>query len=654
MLTSENIKQITISIISTLGLITASSTFANILNGDEFKTLLKSPSDCTSDTCPSGAYLVNDHNGNTLFKLGSQIGGPQDTTHEGETTQWSSKRYAILIDQGNYTMSGPFKLGYYTEITGVAPNRDQVIVSPGINVLNNCLDTADPNCKSPGGLNNFWRSLSNLTINTASLGHPLRFAVSQASPIRNIAITGGQNLLMCDWGEGGDCGYTSGGFMDNVKVDQNLILGSQQQYYITDSTFNQLQAGVWNIVSNNNNGTNTGSGDSSTKNPWPGYPFTMTNSTQLHNIQAPHIINDNGTWKVSVGNQAIPINQFIILTPDNDKPTEISKTEINQINTQLSNNAIKGLIIMPGIYKLQGTINTPNDKTILGLGIPALVCQSQTGSCMTTASEGVHISGITFDAGTNGNINDPQNTLLTIGTKGQGKINNPTILQDVYCRIARTEVSQDSPSAYSCITVNANYTIGQNLWLWRADHDVKITASLVPWTIDQAQYGLIVNGNHVTMNALAVEHFENYQTVWNGTDGEINFYQSEMPYFMPLDDGNDQKTISCALPGEASTKQQVCASLYITANASNFKADGLGIYSYFPSIQAQKTINAETAIKVDITNNILINHVVTRWLNGDSKSGIDSIMVLKDGSSIPQGSKVDGTTKGYALDNYSA
>ena len=35
------------------------------------------------------------------------------------------------------------------------------------------------------------------------------------------------------------------------------------------------------------------------------------------------------------------------------------------------------------------------------------------------------------------------------------------------------------------------------------------------------------------MYALMVEHFEQYQTVWNGDHGKVYMYQSEIPYDVP-------------------------------------------------------------------------------------------------------------------------
>lgn len=696
-----------------------SSVFATanplIHNGSDFASLLKSPSSCTSAAaCPSGAYFVNQSNYSdptkaaaALYKLGTTIGGSQDGTLAGTATQWSKDHYAILIGAGTYNMVNnetkkwpqPFKLGYYTQVTGVAPNREDVTVAPGINSLNDCNESLPwgslpSTCKTVGGLNNFWRSLGNLTIDSNQLLLPenvanpvgskpkpatsLRFAISQAAPIRNVHFSGlsgndsggsAKGILLCDWDTGSDCGFASGGFISNSTFSGIVGAGSQQQFYITSSTFDKWEAGTWNMVSSNNTGTLKPVGvDTNTKtktnNQWSsgsGYPFTtVTNAVSVpHKPRLVYTPKDGKTsayWEVNLGdvaNTIKPISDFTILTPGT-----FSTADITTINTDIKESTSAGLIIMPGIYNLKGVLNIPASKTVLGIGIPSLQCNSASGACMTTASEGVRLAGLTFDAGTNssnGGSTTKANTLLTVGVSGSGSAATPDVLQDVFCRIARTDSTMGDPSAYSCLTVNANHLIGQNLWLWRADHDdqsgtnPEAEKNLVPATTDQGQYGLIVNGNNVTMDALFVEHFQNYQTVWNGKDGQINLYQSEMPYLLPTGD-TATPNVTCSTPdGTVTSTKSVCPSLFITKNATNFNGQGLGIYSYF----ATQKIKADTAIDIESgAKNITIKHAVIRWLNGETDSGINSIVKDTNGT-YPANSETDGSKNGYALDAHS-
>ena len=76
--------------------------------------------------------------------------------------------------------------------------------------------------------------------------------------------------------------------------------------------------------------------------------------------------------------------------------------------------------------------------------------------------------------------------------------------------------------------VNSDNVIGDHMWIWRADH-----GSGVGWTTNTADNGLVVNGDNVTMYGLFVEHYQKYQTIWNGNGGRTYFYQNEMPYDPP-------------------------------------------------------------------------------------------------------------------------
>ena len=41
--------------------------------------------------------------------------------------------------------------------------------------------------------------------------------------------------------------------------------------------------------------------------------------------------------------------------------------------------------------------------------------------------------------------------------------------------------------------------------------------------------GVVVNGDHLTVYGLFVEHYEKYEVIWNGKYGTDIFFQNEMP-----------------------------------------------------------------------------------------------------------------------------
>jgi hypothetical protein len=80
-------------------------------------------------------------------------------------SQFDSDRYAIFFEPGTYgSKADPlvFQLGYYTEVAGLGYMPQDTVINGAIDVFNN-LCTADTSyCNAD---DNFWRSLSNLTLN---------------------------------------------------------------------------------------------------------------------------------------------------------------------------------------------------------------------------------------------------------------------------------------------------------------------------------------------------------------------------------------------------------------------------------------------------------------------------------------------------------
>src|SRR6185437_10412660 len=100
--------------------------------------------------------------------------------------QFGTQRYSLFFEPGTYgTAANPlrFQVGYYTQVAGLGASPDDVVINGSADVYNQCF--APDNCIA---LDNFWRSLSNLTINVAGQsgckGNTEFWAVSQAAPLR--------------------------------------------------------------------------------------------------------------------------------------------------------------------------------------------------------------------------------------------------------------------------------------------------------------------------------------------------------------------------------------------------------------------------------------------------------------------------------------
>src|SRR5256714_8364451 len=150
-------------------------------------------------------------------------------------SEMGTQRYALLFKPGSYgTADHPltFQVGYYTEVAGLGRAPTDVVINGHVDVYNRCLTPS--NCLA---LVNFWRSLSNLTINVTGLSGCRAsgdfWAVSQAAPMRRVNITGG-NLTFMDYctagpqfASGGVLGGPGGG--GGVNRPHHPILGRHHQ-----------------------------------------------------------------------------------------------------------------------------------------------------------------------------------------------------------------------------------------------------------------------------------------------------------------------------------------------------------------------------------------------------------------------------------------
>ena len=147
------------------------------------------------------------------------------------------------------------------------------------------------------------------------------------------------------------------------------------------------------------------------------------------------------------------------------------------------------------------------------------------------------------------------------------------------------------------------------MWLWRADHGPSNNL-FVAWDKNPSQNGLTVNGHDVTAYGLFVEHFEQYQTVWNGERGSTYFYQSEIPYDVPNQAAWQQN-------GEKGYP-----SYKVSNNVTTHTARGLGVYCFFlnPNVQADNAIETPTG------PHISMQHMVTVWIGKAAGTAINHII----------------------------
>jgi hypothetical protein len=549
------------------------------------------------------------------------------------SNEFGTARYSLLFKPGTYgSAANPLliRVGYYTEVAGLGQNPGDVTINGHVDVRNQCFP--DGRCFA---LNNFWRSLSNLTVNVMAdpKDAPQRldgcqasgnfWAVSQAAPMRRVNITGA-NLTLMDYCTGPS--FASGGFIADSTPSVApfvTINGSQQQWFMRDSNVSVWTNGVWNQVFAGVNGAPAQS--------FPAVngvgPYTTLPTTPVSKEKPYLYVDAAGNWNVFVPSartnssgttwangktpgRVAPLSTFFVAKPGDS---------VDTINTALDRG--KNLIFTPGVYNIDNTIEIGRSNTIvLGLGLATLTAVNGAVPMKVEDVNGVDIAGLTFDAGERNS-----EVLLRVGGgHGNGAGSNPTALQDVFFRIGGPHIGKATTS----LIVDGDNVILDDIWAWRADH-----GSGVGWTQNTADTGVIVNGNNVTATGLFVEHYQKTEVIWNGENGRTIFFQNELPYDVPSQDA------------WMNGKSKGFPAYKVSDNVKSHEAWGLGSYSFF---NQGIDIFADNAFEVPSSPGIKMHDMLTIFLDpANGKGGINNVINGVGGSSTIANPDVPVTVVSY-------
>jgi hypothetical protein len=507
---------------------------------------------------------------------------------EQERAQFGSGRYAFLFKPGRYELDVP--VGFYTHVAGLGKLPGDVIIAGHV-----WTDAAWMNYNATC---NFWRAMENLTVQAPDGTN--MWAVSQAAPMRRTHIQGDLQLWS---GRGG----ASGGFMADCRIDGHVKAGSQQQWFSRNSGWREWKDVNWNMVFVGCE--NPPSGE------WPERAVTRIDSTPLVR-EKPYLSIAGDHWFIRLPplqrnptsglsweqshptSQTIPIERFYIAQAGRDTAASLNAALRAGLH----------LLVTPGIYPLDETLVVSQANTvILGLGFPSFVPTTGRTALRVEAGEGIVVSGIVVDAGA-----QESETLVQIGQPGRaaGRAENPTCIHDLVCRVG----GYGPGKARLMVAIHDQHVIGDNFWLWRADH-----GEHVGWTENTCDTGLLVTGDDVTLYGLFVEHTQKYQTIWQGERGRVYFYQSEMPYDPPSQEAWRSPTSD----GYASYK--------IDDRVKAHEAWGLGVYHVF----YKAPVVAASAIEAPETPGIRLHHLLTFRLNGGKPgSGIRNVVNHRGGEVI--------------------
>lgn len=547
---------------------------------------------------------------NTTFGKNVFIFSPEDdpqTVHdiverlhtEMQYEQFGKGRYAVFFRPGDYRKAGVMKVPYYMQMSGLGRTPYDVI-------LHNVWTPAP--LKNDNGTCTFWRSLENLSVvgpESYEEDETFLWAVSQAAPIRRVYS---ERTVKNQWRHG----WVSGGFTADCDFQAAAGSDGQQQWYTRNTHLEKgrgrFKEGSWNFMFQ---GVELGDGADKTTyvNNWDkGGNVTFLPTTPVIREKPFLFVDETGEFCVfrpALRREALGISysrhdmgRGEVLSVKRDFFVVKPGTKAKTINKQLRKG--KHIIFQPGMYLLDEALHVTRANTIImGLGYATLVpsAKNPDSAIVIDDVDGVTVCSLLFDA------HYSSRTLVRVDGGGERHKDNPTLLADVFFRVGGF---RPAPVHVDCaLEINANDVVGDHFWIWRADHGVENSCG---WTVNTSDYGLRVKGESVTIYGLFNEHFQKYQTLWEGEHGRVYFYQCETPY----DAIHQDRYMS-----ENGTRAGY-AAYKVADDVQTHEAYGLGIYDvYFDT-----NIRMENSMEVPANPGIRIYHACNVSLSAPGPRGI--------------------------------
>lgn len=256
--------------------------------------------------------------------------------------------------------------------------------------------------------------------------------------------------------------------MANMNVSGKIIAGTQQQFFSRNTAMAGWEDGGFNIVLVGN--TNMPPSHCSDQG---GVPYTTVDKTPIV-AEKPYIVKSDDGFSLMVPRvetdkvgptsdwtnaDEIPFSQVYVAS-DTDNAT--------YINSMLDQGL--HLVLQPGIYNLTDSLVIKNPNTVVfGMGLATLVATGGKPPIVVQNVDGVKISGILLQAAQN-----KSDALLVFGDKDNkyaGNASAPGQLQDVFARVGGPDL--DEVETDIMVQINSGNVFTDNMWLWRADHDVQ-------------------------------------------------------------------------------------------------------------------------------------------------------------------------------------
>jgi len=605
--------------------------------------------------------------------------GNNDVVVDNRTSDnhFSTKHYALLFAPGEYK-DCQFEVGYYVGMAGlgkVAKGEGSVRFTgeksgPFVPALNkDMLETKGgsiPYDNSGLCLDTFWRSAANYSAENT------QWAVSQAAPLRRVHISK-------DLSFGDGPAYSSGGFLANAEVEGKCNYIANQQWYTRNVDFKgTVEGGAWSIVFSGCTG-DVPENNSKT----PNGPVHTVEDEVAVRIEQPFIVlNPEGNYELHVPKQTTKstgatlddsdteirsfsgvkvAKPYLPLDADNNyiDHDDATYNKISERDTAITNELQKALdegkdlVLCPGLFFLTAPLEVkfPN-QVILGIGLATLIAPKDGSPCIRVKAKvpGVRIAALMLEASLQDDTSDSPNknsdgvmSLIDFGephvTDDVGDPSNHGLLSDIFTRVGGSNLEREKVMTDVMVRVHSGHVVGDNLWLWRADHvrlregeianvpnfpryhQVRIWNKVTKQRIDECyvKNALVVDGDDVKMYGLFCEHTCEHQMVWKGERGSVSFFQCELPYDVDVDYADDNY-----------------CGYFVHKDIKEHVARGVGVYTNFQEYD----VHVPSAIQLPFGKGIILQNPFARHLQneGGLKNVVD-VSGFRIGGGVSKSSK---------------
>ena len=267
-------------------------------------------------------------------------------------------------------------------------------------------------------------------------------------------------------------------------------------------------------------------------------------------------------------------------------------SSVKDINNALARG--QNLILTPGIYDIAQTIQVKKaDTVVLGMGHATLTAVGGAVPLEIKDAAGIIVAGITIDAGTT--LSPVRLRVGSATSTYPVPAGQPDHAQRRVLPRRRAARRQGDDRARGQLRQRAHRP---HLGVARRPRSRRIHGpDTERWNTNIGTNGVIVNGDNVTATGLFVEHFQTYNTLWNGENGRVILYQNELPYDPPTQADWTQPDGTLGYPGYK-----------VADDVTTHRLDGGGVYVFN---QNNPSIVTENGFTVPETPGVQLHHIMT-------------------------------------------